>query len=83
MYKSQKLHNTTALISNPGARGRVLLANVFRHYESGNNGQVMCDISHLQTPVLKGDNPKGFHNTWTMVVSELSTPPDPALLQLL
>ena len=33
--------------------------------------------------ILKGDNPESFHNTWNMVLSELSEPPDPKLLQYL
>jgi hypothetical protein len=33
--------------------------------------------------VLKGDHLESFHNTWNMVLSELSEPPDPRILQCL
>ncbi len=32
---------------------------------------------------MKGDKLESFHNTWNLVVSELSEPPDPKLLQYL
>ena len=44
---------TTCLNNNSVARGRVLLAIVFRYYASGNYGQAMYDMNHLQTLVLK------------------------------
>ena len=41
----------------------------------------MYDMNHLQTLVLHGGNLEGFHNTWTMVLSELSYVPDQDVLQ--
>ena len=38
-------------------------------------------LNHLQKSVLRGDHLESFHNTWNMVLSELSEPPDPKLLQ--
>ena len=64
-------------------RGRVLLAIVFRYYAAGNSAQVLYDLNHLQKLTLRGDNLESFQNTWTMVLSELSKPPDPDLLQTL
>ena len=52
-------YNTTALSNNLVVRGRVLLAIVFRYYSSGTSGQVLCDMNHLQTLALHGDNPDG------------------------
>ena len=43
----------TTCLNNRVARGRVLLAIVFRHCASGNNGHVMYDMNHLQTLVMK------------------------------
>ena len=37
-------------------------------------------MNHLQTLQMKGDNLESFHNTWNMVLSELSTVPDPGVL---
>ena len=72
---------TTALNNNTVARGRVLPAIVFRYYASGNNAQLLYDLNHVQKLNLKGDNLESVHNAWSMVVSELSEPPDPKLLQ--
>ena len=33
-------------------------------------------MNHLQSLVMKGDNLEGFHNTWNMVLSELTFVPD-------
>ncbi len=71
---------TIALSNNTVARGRVLLSTACRYYASGNNALVLYDIIHLQKLTLKEDNFDSFHNTWTMVLSELSEPPDPKLL---
>ncbi len=73
--------STTCLNNNTIARGRVLLAIVFRYYASGQSGQAMYDMNHLQSLVLKGDNLEAFHNTWNLVISELSVEPEPSLLQ--
>ena len=50
-------------------------------YSSGNDGQVLYDINHLQSLVLTNNNLEAFRNTWTMVLSELANPPDPASMQ--
>ncbi len=44
--------SNTCLHNNTIARGRVLLAIVFRYYASGQNGQAMYDMNHLQTLVM-------------------------------
>ena len=54
---------------------------MFRHYASGNSGQVLCDLNHLQSLKMVGDNIEGFHNTWNMVVSELASRPEETTLQ--
>ena len=72
---------TMALSHGRIVRGRVLLAIVFRHYASGDSGQVLYDMNHLQSLVLKDNNLESFHNTWSMVMSELSFVPDSATLQ--
>ena len=73
--------SNTRLNNNTIARGRVLLAIVLRYYASGQNGQAMYDMNHLQTLVMKGDNLEAFHNTWNMVMSELSHVPEDTTLQ--
>ena len=78
-----KQTGTIALSNNVVARGRVLRALVARYYAPGNNALVLYDINHLQRLTLKGEHLESFHNTWTMVMSELSEPPDPKLLQFL
>ncbi len=75
--------STVALNTNVIARGRVLLAMVFRCYASGDSAQVLYVLNHLQKLIVKGDGLESFHNTWSLVVSELSEPPDPKLLQYL
>ena len=77
------LASTTALNNNTVQRGRVLLAIVFQYFAGGNSAQVLYDLSHLQKLTLMGDNLESFHNTWTMVLSELSKPPEPELLRTL
>ena len=67
---------------NKIVRGRVLLAFVFRYYTSGNSGQILYDLNHLQSLMMKGDNIECFHNTWNMLISELATQPYQATLQL-
>ena len=61
----------------------MLLAIVFRYFAAGNSAQVLYDLTHLQKLTLRGDSPESFQNTWAMVLSELSKPPDPDLLQAL
>ncbi len=73
--------SNTCLNNNTIARGRVLLAIVFRYYASGQNGQAMYDMNHLQSLVMKNDNLEAFHNTWNLVLSELSVEPEHGLLQ--
>ncbi len=51
------------------------------NYASGNSGQVLCDLDHLQSLKMTGDNIEGFHNTWNMVISELASQPDLATVQ--
>ena len=63
--------STTELNQNRIVRGRVLLAIVFRYYASGTSGQVLYDMSHLQSLVMIDNNLEGFHNTWNMALSEL------------
>ena len=75
--------SATALNTSTVSRGRALPAIVFRYYAAGSSAQVMYDINHLQKLTLKGDNLESFHNTWTMVFSELSKPPDPELRLIL
>ncbi len=76
------LTSNAALNSGQVARGRVLLALVFEYYSAGKNAMVMFDINHIQRITLKGDNLEPLQtNTWTMVMSELATTPDPAILQ--
>ena len=58
---------TTASSNTMVARGRVLPAIVFRYYASGDNAQVLCDLSHLQKLVLRGDHLGSCYNTWNMV----------------
>ena len=41
----------------------------------------MFDMNHLQTLTLQGNNLEAFHNTWNMVISELSHVPDQEILQ--
>ena len=72
---------TTALNNNQVVRGRVLLALVFKYYASGNNGQVIFDLNHLQSIKPINDNLEGFHNTWNMILSELQTVPESSSLQ--
>ena len=74
---------TTALNNNTDARGRVRLDLIFRYYASGNNAHLLCYLNHLQRLVLRGDRLESFHSTWNVVLSELSEPPDPKLLQYL
>ena len=74
-------YNTTTLNNHLVVRGRVLLAIVRRYYSAGTTGQVMCDMSHLQTLTLHGDSLDGFHNTWNLVLSELPTQPTPEIIQ--
>ena len=74
-------YHTAALNNDLVVRGRVLLAIVFRYYSSGTTGQVMFDMNHLQTLTLQGNNLEAFHNTWNMVISELSHVPDQEILQ--
>ena len=52
-------HQTTSLNNMQVARGRVLLAMVFRYYASSSTGQVMYDMNHLQTLKLHNDNLDG------------------------
>ena len=52
---------TRALSHGRIIRGRVLLAIVFRHYASGNSGQVLYDMNHLQSLVLKDNNLESVH----------------------
>ena len=66
---------TIALISNMVARGRVLLALVFRYYASGNNAQVLYELNRSHN--FGSHHPESFRNAWNMVLSELSEPPDP------
>ena len=54
----------------------MLLALVFQYYASGTSGQVLYDMSHLQSLVMADNNLEGFHNTWNMVLSELTFVPD-------
>ena len=75
--------STTSLNNNTIARGRVLLAIVFRYYASGQSGQAMYDMNHLQSLVMEGDNLEALHNTWNLVISELSVEPDLPTLQFL
>jgi hypothetical protein len=77
------LASTTALNNNTVQRGRVLLAIVFRYYAVENSAHVLYDLSRLQKLTLRGDNLESLQNTWTMVLSELSKPLDPDLLQAL
>jgi hypothetical protein len=72
--------SNTCLNNNTIARGRVLLAIVFRHYASGQSEQAMYDMNHLQSLVMKGDNLDAFHNTWNLVIRELSVEPEHTLL---
>ena len=67
--------------NNTIARGRVLLAIVFRYYASGQNGQAVYDMHHVQSLVMKGDSLEAFRNTWNLVISELSVEPENTLLQ--
>ncbi len=75
------LTGNAALSCGQAARGRVLLALVFEYYSAGKNAMVMFDINHIQRITLKGDNLESFPNTRTMLMSELATTPDPAILQ--
>ena len=54
---------------------------MFEYYSAGKSAMVMFDINHIQRIALKGDNLESFQNTWTMVMSELASTPDPAILQ--
>ena len=74
------LLTTIALNNNQIIRGRVLLATVFKYYASGKSGQVLYDMSHLQSLVMKDNNLEGFHTTWNMVMSELTHVPEPETL---
>mgnify|MGYP000010823183 CR=1 FL=1 len=79
----RELTQMTTMSLNNGqfVRGRVLWAHVFCYYASGSSGQVLYDMSHLQSLKMTDNNLEGFHNTWNMVMSELATTPDPATLQ--
>ena len=72
--------STIELNSNRIVRGRVLLALVFQYYASGTSGQVLYDMSHLQSLVMVDNNLEGFHNTWNMVLSELTFVPEKSTL---
>ena len=37
-------------------------------------------MNHLQSLVMVNDNLEGFHNTWNMVLSELTNKPDDSTL---
>ena len=71
---------TQSLSRNEIIRGRALLAIVFRYYAHGNNGQVLYDMNHLQSLRMKDSNLESFHNSWSLVMSELKFVPDPATL---
>ena len=43
----------------------------------------MYDMNHLQSLVMKNDNSEAFHNTWNLVISELSQQPEDYALQFL
>ena len=62
--------STAALNSGQIARGRVLPATVFSYYASGSSGQVLYDMSHLQTLVMRDNNLEALHNTGNMALSE-------------
>ena len=74
--------STAMYNDNQFVRGRSLWALVFRYYASGNSGQVLYDLNHLQGLKMVGDNIEGFHNTWNMVMSELASRPAEDTLQL-
>ena len=73
--------STTMYNDNQIVRGRSLLAFVFRYYASGNSGQVLYGLNHLQSLKMVGDNVEGFHNAWNMVMAELSSTPAEETLQ--
>ena len=75
------LTGNAALSRGQVARDRVLLALVFEYYSAGKNAIVMFDINHIQRITLKGDSLESLQSAWTMVMSELGTAPDPAILQ--
>ena len=64
-------------------RGRVLLHLIFEYYSSGNDGQVLYDMNHLQQLTLTNGNLEAFHSTWVMVLSELEYQPPAETLQFL
>ena len=41
----------------------------------------MYDMNHLQSLVVRGDNLEAFHNTWNLVISEISVGPKNTMLQ--
>mgnify|MGYP002812013029 CR=1 FL=1 len=54
---------------------------VGRYYASGNSGQVLYDVNHLQGLKMINNNIEGIHNSWDMVLSGLVTRPAEKLLQ--
>ncbi len=79
----RELTQMTAMSLNSGqiVRGPVLVALVFRYYALGSSGQVLYDLSHLQSLRMKDNNLESLHNAWNMVMRELATSPDPVTEQ--
>ena len=53
---------------------------MFSYYASGNSGQVLYDMNHLQSLVMKDNSLEASRNTWNMVLSALATKPSPEVL---
>ena len=83
MGKKMTLASNAAVSSGSSMRGRVLLQMIFQYYSAGHDGQVLYDMNHLQSLCITNGNLEAFHNTWTMVLSELEFPPPPGSLKLL
>ena len=75
--------SSVALSEGNIARGRALLAMVFKYYAAGSNAELMYDVNHLQETHLRGDSIEAFQSSWTMVLRELKRDPDPEILQFL
>jgi hypothetical protein len=71
--------SNAAIILGHFARGRVLLAFVFRYHSSGRSAMVMFCMNHIQRTGLQVDSPESFQHTWTVVMSELTATPYPAV----
>ncbi len=73
--------SSAALSVGRAARGRVLLAIVFRYYAAGHTAHMMFYTRHLRHIVVTGESLESFQPSWAMALSELGKAPDPDVIQ--